>query len=357
MDELLTRARNELEPPWDDVREARVLSRVLDEASLTRQPLWRRPMVGLGGFLAVAAAAAAMFLFLRAPPAPRVPPAPTVTLAAPPSRDGTQARSRETPSVLALADGSKAHLQPGAEVQTLEQSARLVRLMQARGVVRYDVKPDAERAFTIAAPGVEVRVIGTVFTVAVEDDAVRVSVERGRVAVKSGTRAVELSPGENVRLSRDDPSTSAEPEGVPERRASPEVAKTGPDPVAGAAQSPATLMQEADAARAKGDLAKAERLLARLLAEHQASPQATSAAFSLGRIQRARGNFGAAARTFEGLRRRAPAGPLAEDALAESANAWALAGDAAQARRRAAEYTASYPQGPHAERMRRLSAP
>ncbi len=35
MDELAKLARAELEPPWDDVREARVLSRVLDEAGFT----------------------------------------------------------------------------------------------------------------------------------------------------------------------------------------------------------------------------------------------------------------------------------------------------------------------------------
>lgn len=353
MDELLRRARNELEPPWDDVREARVLSRVLSEAQIPRRPLWRRPVVGIGALLAVASAAA--FLFHRAPPGALVAPAPTVAGAATPSTERTEMRPSAVPSVLALIDGSKAYLQPGAEVQALEQSSKLVRLLQRRGAVRYEVKPDAERAFSISAHGVEVRVIGTVFTVAVEADAVRVSVERGRVAVKNGSRAVELSPGENVRLSTNDSSTPVEASLAPARSAAPEVSKTAPEPGVPAAHSPASLMQEADAARAKGDLAQAEHLLGKLLAEHQASAQATSAAFSLGRIQRARGNLAAAARTFEGLRRRAPAGPLAEDALAEAANAWALAGNAAHARQLAIEYTASYPRGPHAERMRRLS--
>lgn len=355
MDELLRRARNELEPPWDDVREARVLSRVLNEAQIPRRPLWRGPVVGVGALLAVVSAAA--FLFFRTPPPPPVASAPTVAGAAMPSIEGTEVRSSDGPSVLALVDGSRAQLQPGAEVQALEQTPKQVRLMQRRGVVRYEVKPDAQRAFSVSALGVEVRVIGTVFTVAVEADAVRVSVEQGRVAVKNGSRAVELSPGENVRLSTNDPSTPVESGQAPARPAAPEVSKTAPEPGVAAARSPANLMQEADAARAKGDLAKAEHLLGKLLAEHQGSPQATSAAFSLGRIQRARGNLAAAARTFEGLRRRAPAGPLAEDALAEAANAWALAGNAAHARQLAVEYTVSYPRGPHAERMRRLSTP
>ena len=352
MDELLKRARTELQPPWDDVREARVLARVVDQAVTPEPATWRLRWLGAGTALAVAAVAG--FLLLRSEPTPH-PPARM--LASP--RAGvapTVAPHRAASSILALADGSKAELQAGAEMQALEQSPQLVRLSQSRGVVRYEVKPDAERPFSIAARGVEVRVIGTVFTVAVEDDAVLVSVERGRVAVKSGSRAVELSPGENVRLStHESPAHKLGPEPVPPTPADP--GKSPAEPAGSATISPAALMREADTARAKGDLAQAEQLLAKLLAQHPASPQSTSAAFSLGRVQRARGNFAAAARTFETLRRRAPAGPLAEDALAEAANAWALAGNAAQARQRATEYIASYPGGPHAERMRRLSAP
>ncbi len=353
MDDLLRRAHDELEPPWNDVREARVLSRVLDEAQSPKQQRWRRPVLGVGALLAAASAAA--FLFFRAPPSAPVAPTATFAGATLPTSAASEAHSGAAPSVLALTDGSKAHLQPGAEVQALEQSTKLVRLMQPRGVVRYEVKPDAERPFSINAQGVEVRVIGTVFTVAVEGDAVRVSVERGRVAVRSGSRAVELAPGENVRLSTNDSSTPAKAGEAKTRPATSAVSKT--EPALQAAQSPADLMHDADAARAKGDLSKAEQLLGKLVAEHQGSPQATSAAFSLGRIQRARGNFTAAARTFEALRRRAPAGPLAEDAMAEAANAWALAGNTAQARQLAVAYMASYPRGPHAERMRRLSAP
>ncbi len=349
MDELLARARTELEPPWDDLREARVLSRVLDEAGLAKElPAWRRPWLRAGfGGLAVAAVLAGVWLFSSAGSVPRqAGPAPAEAV--------TATATPEASSLLALADGSKAFLTPGAEVQALEQSPRLVRLAQRVGTVRYEVKPDTQRPFTVVARGVEVRVIGTVFTVAVDPEGVRVSVERGLVAVTSGTRAVELSPGENLRLSsRDLPSEVSD---KPVASASP-VALTSPSAApAGSGASPAVLMAEADAARARGDLAAAERVLGRLVAEHAGSPQATSARFSLGRIQSARGNFAGAARTFEALRQRAPSGPLAEDALAEAANAWALAGQSAQASALSTQYLARFPQGPHAERMRRLGA-
>lgn len=350
MDELLKQARAELEPPWDDLREARVLSRVLEETGQHPRSTWRRPLVAFGVVTALGAAAA-LGLWLRSP-APDVAVAKTTTPSSAQQQPAV-AFGRLT-SLLSLSDGSVAHLEPGAEVRSLEQSPRVVRLLQPRGVVRYEVKPDATRPFTIEARGVEVRVIGTVFTVAVEPDGVRVTVERGRVAVKSGARAVELAPGESLRLSPNEldqglQAAATLPSSRPEASA--------PAPVTGVVESPAALRDAADEARARGDLPAAERLLSRLLAEHSTSPLATSAAFSLGRIQSARGNFAAAARSFETLRRRAPGGPLAEDALAEAANAWALAGQSAQARSLSAEYLGRYPGGPHAERMRRLAKP
>jgi transmembrane sensor len=254
---------------------------------------------------------------------------------------------------LAFADGSQAHLEAGAEVRALEQSQKLVRLEQRRGAVRYEVTPNPERPFTISIQSVEVRVIGTIFTVAAEANGVRVSVERGRVAVSSGQRSVELAPGENVRLSFAEPPAPAPAEASSSRPAP----AGGSSPPPSSSSSAASLRDEADRARGRGDLAEAERLLSRLIKEHGSSPQAVSATFSLGRIQSARGNFAAAAETFESLRRRSPSGPLAEDALAEAANAWAMAGRTAQARALAAEYESRYPGGPHAERMRRLRAP
>jgi transmembrane sensor len=349
MDELGSRARRELEPAWDEVREARVLSRILTDADAARFP-WRRVAAGV---FAVAAAAALVVGSGRwlSSPAGTTPP---IASAAP---------SQPTPalagaSLLSLADGSKAHLRPGAVLEPLEQSRQVVRIAQRLGEVRYEVVPDIARPFVVVARDVEIQVMGTVFTVNVEDDGVKVSVERGRVAVLNGARRVELASGETFRLST---AASASTGALPSEQRTAElpssrVESAATKPAPSADLSAGDLLGQADAARSRGDLAAAERLLATLIARHPQAPQATSATFSLGRIQSARGNFAAAARTFQALRQRAPSGPLAEDALAEAANASALSGQAGAARSLADQYLSQYPKGAHAERMRRLGS-
>jgi TolA-binding protein len=350
MDELGARARAELEPAWDDVHETRVLSSILADAG---EPKAQRPRKAMGVLAVVVVAAVAAVVLgvgrfggvpktVKSAPVVVVEPAPIPELGS---------------SVLSLGDGSKAHLRAGAELEPLEQTKQVVRIVQRRGEVRYEVKPDLARPFTVQARDVEVSVIGTVFTVNIEGDGVHVSVERGRVAVRSGERRVELSPGETLRLSSAE-SASAPIARFEDKAEDARAAQPQPSDVSSAAaaamRSPVELLAEADAARARGDLATAERALGALLAQHPRAPQAASAAFSLGRIQSARGNFTAAARTFEMLRRQAPRGPLAEDALAEAANASALSGQRASARSLAEQYLRQYPSGAHAERMRRL---
>lgn len=345
MDELVKRAREELEPPWDDLREARVLARVLEHdieaPKRSWAPIWLMSAAG-------AVVLVLSVLFIRG--SANQVQVPSVAA-------GQSAKSpavAATASVLALADGSKAHLQPGAEVRALEQSTGRVRLLQPAGEVRYDVRSDPLRPFSVVASGVEVHVLGTLFTVAVEQGGVRVSVERGHVSVRNGARAVTLAAGESVRLSQAEVPPAHLAAAVPP---APSEVPPIPAPTAEKALETAdTWLARADRARAAGDLAAAENALRRVVSEHASSPQAMSAAFSLGRVQNARGNFAAAARTFEGLRQRAPTGPLAEDALAEAANAWALGGNSARARALAAEYLARYPRGTHAERMKRFGS-
>jgi transmembrane sensor len=350
MNELGTRARQELEPAWDDVREARLLSRILADADQSRFR-WSRLAGGVAAVATAAALVVGIGRFVSPATEAKAPIASPASAQSAPALAGS--------SLLSLADGSKAHLRPGAVLEPLEQTRQVVRIAQRQGEVRYEVKPDAGRPFTVQARDVEVRVIGTVFTVNVESDGVRVSVERGRVAVKSGERRVELSPGETLRLSTADSVSTSTPTGgekVTDTRGAP-TETTEASPMVPVAASPVELLAEADAARGRGDLATAERLLGTLIAKHPQAPQAPSARFSLGRIQTARGNFAAAARTFQALRRQVPSGPLAEDTLAEAANASALSGQTATARSLADQYLKQYPSGAHAERMRRLGKP
>jgi transmembrane sensor len=358
MDELVARARAELSPPWDELREARVLARVLAAAEAPAQPTSR-------WFVPSALAGAALLLALALWLAPRHESklGGESAQALAPARAALAGASS---SVLLLADGSRALLEPGAEVHATEQSQQLVRLIQKRGRVRYDVSVDPGRRFVVAAASAEIRVVGTVFDVSLDGDGdgVAVAVERGRVIVASGEREVTLGAGESLRLSEGGGVAVRPMRGEPVAAASVEPGSVAihapPSPAAHepnrASPTVAELLQQADAARARGDAADAERAFARVFKEFPRDASASSAAFSLGRLQSARGAFGAAARTFDELRRRAPNGPLAQDALAEAASSWALAGNTGRARSLATEYLARHPGATHGERMRRLLA-
>jgi len=207
---------------------------------------------------------------------------------------------------------------------------------------------------------VQVRVIGTVFTVAYSGDAhVEVSVERGLVEVASADRVAQLGAGDSLRVERieePDEFLIIEDDGGDELHAARRPkrgAKPGTKPAV-AGPSLDALLAESDAARAAGDLGRAATALGELLQRFPADPQADTARIVLGKVQRRRGRHGAAARAFASYLRRSPRGPLAEDARAESAQSWSDAGEDDKARAAAQAYVDRYPSGAHAERMRRI---
>ena len=100
-------------------------------------------------------------------------------------------------------------------------------------------------------------------------------------------------------------------------------------------------MADADRARLAGRFEEGASLLERLVREHPGDPRAPLAAFSLGRVLLGElGRPADAARAFARARALAPDGPLADDALAREAEAWARAGDPERARAREAEHRA-----------------
>ncbi len=330
MDERLRRAKDVLEPPWDELREARVLGRVLEQ----RRTL--RPQRSRLVWLAAAAAMAVGVLLLAVK---------VRTGTAPPRAASATTLPAEDP-LLTLADGSFAHLSPGARVAQKEASPRAVRLLQSDGQVRYEVKPDASRPFEVLAHNVKVSVVGTVFTVTVDPAAVSVKVERGVVRVEDGARQVELRAGESLRVAGE----AAAPQAVPSNQPSalPSERALEPPP------SVEALLAVADAARRSGDLPRAAQALERLVERYPSDPRAVSAWFSLGRVERARGRHVKAAQAFRACYQRAPGGTLAQDALAEQATSLAQAGQHEQARAAARQYLEQYSSGTHARRMQGL---
>jgi transmembrane sensor len=110
--------------------------------------------------------------------------------------------------------------------------------------------------------------------------------------------------------------------------------------------APEDLMLAADAARFSNHPAQATRFLERVTREHPQSSVAPLAAFTLGRIYLSQvGQPAKAADAFALARKLAPAGSLAEDALAREVEAAQVAGQATRAHELAEQYLRRYPNG------------
>ncbi|MEX1367298.1 MAG: tetratricopeptide repeat protein [Nannocystaceae bacterium] len=345
--------------PWDDVRARRVLERI--EAQVpARARARRRGRVAAVTAAAVALAAVVVAMFAL-PSSPREEPLVLTTAAADRDADTDAVALAPTPSIpfvtwpqLRLPDDSVAQLRHGARVEVDVQQDDLVRLSQHGGEVRYQVTPDRTRSFVVDAAGIEVRVVGTIFTVTLDDAASRVAVqvERGLVEVDNGTRVAELGPGDALSLDVEDEVVLLEPE--------PDLDEPSPASVRPSARtmgpSVDALLAAADAARAGGDLTRAAEALGELVRRYPRDPRAYSAYFQLGKVERARGRHAAAAAAFIKCAKRSPRGALTEDARAEAAVSWQAAGRPDRARAAAEDYLERHRSGAHGARMRSLLA-
>jgi hypothetical protein len=325
LDDLVSRARKEPGPSWNDLRERRLLTGALE---LARRKGRRRTMlrrVSLAGSAVVLLSVIALLVLRPHPPL------------------GPAAASRQV-----LPGGATAEVSAGAEVRVRETLRERVRVLQSRGHVSYEVARDPDRRFEVEAADVRVIVHGTRFSVTVDESWVSVAVVAGRVEVYDGLRSTMLTDGEEIRVrghvalpSATAPAPSVAPaasvSAAPPPRASPETAQS--------------LLDQADAARRAGKPADAAVALRALVMRFPSDPRAAPAWFTLGRIESGRGNAAGAADAFAHCRR-IGRGLLAEDALAEEA---AARGSATLAR----EYLAEYPNGTHRKRMQAIvgSAP
>jgi transmembrane sensor len=344
MDAELEKARAR-EPDWDDVREQRVLHRVLEEK---KRPRGRRAVA----LAAIVIAGVAIVLAIVWPPSG----APTAEHTPPVGDEHAR---------LVLSDGSEVHLETNARVQVEVDTRHRIALVHREGEAEYDVAHRPEREFVVQVRSVRVRVRGTRFTVALRDAWVEVGVIEGRVEVIAPDRTATLRDGESVRMRADavaevEPPVEAhapsEREPAPEPRPEePEETPRPPEPRVEQTLGFDEWLARADAARSQGRVDEAARLYRAALAAHPRDRRRAAALFSLGQMERARGAAAEAARAFDDAYRAAPQGAIAEDALAQSALAWALAGDHSRASEAATRYLRDYPAGLHAERMRNLS--
>ncbi|MEO7096561.1 MAG: FecR family protein, partial [Polyangiales bacterium] len=248
--ERAERLRRAMDPPWDDLREQRILSRVLAETSgdaarpapRNLRPLWL-----------LLAAAAVVLLGVFAIPRLRSTP---VALHAPTTPSVAE------PTKLTLVDGSVASLRADAQVRVDEQSTKNVELTQIGGQVHYDVTHDVTRPFRVHVGNVIVSVHGTRFFVTATGDNVEVRVEQGVVGVDDGAREREVTAGETLIV----PARLGVAPNPPPKPAGSE--STGPAAGTATAAKTATtnvdppvtaavLLARADDARAKGNAAEA----------------------------------------------------------------------------------------------------
>ena len=257
-------------------------------------------------------------------------PRPDLVASPPPPRPASESGGQ------ILADGSRVIPDGPATVldKTIESDDHVLYELKTGGA-RFEVARRPSRAFRVHAGPVTVQVIGTRFQVQRLENRSRISVTEGRVLVSWWGGSRELGAGEEGSFPPQTASAPAAPAAAPTttRRRAPEL---GPD----------ALFAQADRARKAGKPEVAIAHLRTVIDRFPADPHAHVAAFTIGRLLlESLGQPRQAAASFEQSRMLAKGAPVAEDALAREVEAWAAAGDRAQARRRAELYRQLYPKG------------
>jgi transmembrane sensor len=286
-----------------------------------------------------------------------------------------------SPEAVALADGVLVTpLEDDAEVEVVESTAERVAVKVVRGRNRFQVPRAAERDVRVVAGDVTIRVYASEFAVARFDVGAEVWVYSGHLRIEWNGEETQVWAGEHRRFVRTDgPAATANDEAAAAADRAPESApvraerrwqklaregrfddaydvlrRAGADAIE---DSVAELLLAADVARMSGHPEEALRPLRQVVTHHAQDSRAPLAAFTLGRVllddlRRP----GAAAKVFARARELAPAGALAEDALAREVEAWSRAGNAAMARERAELYLQLHPRGHRASAVRQYGA-
>lgn len=351
---------------------------------------------GLALVLAAALSVAIFALATRRPPSPAVLPSAFQVGAT------LDVAASTTPERRAFVDGSWVEVGRDARAVWSVTSAATVRLRVERGRVDLHVEPNGPRTWFVDAGPTTVTVVGTDLFVVREVGSTTVGVDHGGVAVRgpgvTGDRRV--AAGERTTIA--DGAGSGNPTlgassaaalpnalpidalpssrsagssrpSVPARDGSTaqttwrDLASDGRPGEAFAALGEAgiaselarapdakVLLELADVARLAGHPSLAVEPLERLLRLHPRDPNATIAAFTLGKLELDElGHPDRAARAFAECIRLGPPRSLAQDAHARRVDALAQSGDADGARGGAREYRRLYPAGAHLPQLER----
>jgi TolA-binding protein len=341
MDELVREARRvgaNVEAGWQ-ARQVEAQLGVL-HARLRRRRVTRAALATVASLLLLAGAASVAGVWRR-PVAARVAPVPApgdavrVVEAAPPALAPVPP-APPTEAPIALGDGSAIYVDGAAtRLVTHRVSATQVAIGLDAGGARFEVPEQPARRFRVVAGAVTVETHGGRFHVRRAGQRVEVAADRGEVVVRWGHELELVAPGAVASFPPRAAASAADSAAAPE--------------------SMDVLLATAVAARLSGAPAEAAQALERALALHADDARAPLAAFTLGRVQLEELDApAAAAAAFVRAQALAPAGPLAEDALAREVEAWWRAGDGEQARARAAAYLTRYPDGRRAHAVRQF---
>jgi transmembrane sensor len=283
--------------------------------------------------------------------------APTVASSA---WEGAQLETAADMVAVTLVDGSSLKVEPRSRVELRDRTPSALKLVVARGRIACDVTHREGRSFVVAAGGVEVRVVGTKFTVANEEAEggrrVEVRVERGAVEVRSADdEIVRVEAGHSwSQVTKTEalggptetaPEPEAEPAETPTSAAKRHAATRSAHPAPADAR---TLFEQARSEWRAGHIEEAARTYQALLAAHPRDPRAGLAAFELGRLRMDRlSDMPGAIQALEQAVALAPGAELREDALARLVAAASAAHDRSRCTRARTRYLTDYPAGIH----------
>lgn len=299
----------------------------------------------------VVAAAAAGGVFLLNTPRP-------VEVASSAVLSGAQLETKTDELAVTLIDGSRVELAAESAVRVGGDQTSAVSLQLSRGQLTCDVVHREGRRFAVVAGDVEVRVVGTKFSVKTSSGPsprVEVAVVRGVVEIESRRRpgiVARVAAGQSwiqelegaVKAALPVPSVA--PASRVEAKARETPSSASPAPSGPTARE---LFEKATANRRSGDAAAAAQAYAELLRSHPSDARAGLAAFELGRLRmdRLQDPTGAAAALERAVAM--SIGPsFREDGLARLVSVYATLGHLAACTRARDRYLASYPSGVHA---------
>jgi len=301
-----------------------------------------------------------------------------------------------TAGEIALSDGSRIRLSPGAHLEPLESSGTTFSAIVTQGRADFEVRPGGPRHWVIECGLATVEVVGTSFSCDRQPGRLRLVVHHGAVLVRGERvpdRARRLLAGESLDLAEDahrptpapdDPfeipalpdlqgASNAEPSAdlvrgeeakargrMASARSWRELARRGRHGEAFSVLGTVGLRREskrlgvndlfalADVARLSGHPADAVVPLERIVTDFANDARAPLAAFALGRLELdSLGQAQASASAFrKALALGIPSG-LREDVRARLVEAYVRSGDAGAARRAADAYADEFPNGRH----------